>query len=55
MALNIIEDIFSVKILSINTYILSSKKRRLGKFLGYKNSFKRLVITLTPGQFIPFF
>nr|YP_009540892.1 ribosomal protein L23 [Phacus inflexus]AYQ93316.1 ribosomal protein L23 [Phacus inflexus] len=55
MAINIIEDIFSVKVVSINTSILSSKKRRLGKFLGFKNSFKRILITLSSGQFIPFF
>lgn len=46
MAKTIIEDVFSVKVLSINTSILSSKKRRLGKFLGFKNSFKRILITL---------
>lgn len=55
MATNIIEDIFSVKVESINTAIISSKKRRLGRFLGYKKSFKRILITLSPGQFIPFF
>lgn len=55
MAVNIIEDIFYVKIVSINTSILSSKKRRLGKFLGFKKSFKRVLITLNSGQFIPFF
>lgn len=40
------EEIFNVKVISVNTYILAGKKRRLGKFQGFKNSYKRVFITL---------
>lgn len=42
----LIEQLFDVQVLSINTYILPGKKRRLGKFVGFKNSYKRAIITL---------
>lgn len=42
----IIQDLFSVKVVSVNTFVLPAKKRRLGKFLGFKNSYKRTYITL---------
>lgn len=32
--------------ISVNTLILPGKKRRLGKFQGFKNSYKRAFITL---------
>nr|AEW12918.2 ribosomal protein L23 [Colacium vesiculosum] len=43
---NVFEKTFNVKVISINTYILPGKKRRLGKFQGFKNSYKRAFITL---------
>jgi large subunit ribosomal protein L23 len=42
----IIQQVFDVEVLSINTYILPGKKRRLGKFEGFKNSYKRAFVTL---------
>nr|YP_009541003.1 ribosomal protein L23 [Discoplastis spathirhyncha]AYQ93505.1 ribosomal protein L23 [Discoplastis spathirhyncha] len=51
----LIEDLFLVKVSSINSYIFAGKKRRLGKFQGYKNVEKRIIITLKTGYFFPFF
>lgn len=50
-----LEKVFNVKIMSVNTYILPGKQRRLGKFKGFKNSYKRAVVYLAPGNVIPFF
>nr|YP_010700382.1 ribosomal protein S23 [Phacus arnoldii]WCH63574.1 ribosomal protein S23 [Phacus arnoldii] len=41
-----IEEVFNVKVLSINSSILSIKKRRIGKFNGYRNIYKRIIFTL---------
>lgn len=42
----LIEEIFNVKVICINSYILPAKKSRLGKFEGFKNSYKRFFVTL---------
>lgn len=55
MARSIIQDLFSVNVLSVNSYRLSSKKRRLGRFIGFKNTYKRILVTIKAGEFIPFF
>ena len=44
--MKIFQEVFDVKVISINTYILPGKKRRLGKFNGFKNSYKRAFITI---------
>lgn len=41
-----IESVFNVKVRSVNTSILAGKKRRLGKFQGFKNTYKRAFVTL---------
>lgn len=41
-----VEKLFNVKVLSVNTFILAGKKRRLGRFQGYKNTYKRVFVTL---------
>lgn len=51
----IIERLFEVKVVSVNSYIVSGKKRRLGKFQGYKNTYKRVFVKLSPKNVIPFF
>nr|YP_009144919.1 ribosomal protein L23 [Euglenaria anabaena]AKJ83366.1 ribosomal protein L23 [Euglenaria anabaena] len=52
---SIIEQLFNVKVLSVNTYVMSGKKRRLGKFEGYKNVYKRVFVKLSSENVIPFF
>jgi large subunit ribosomal protein L23 len=47
------EKIFEVKILRINTLILAPKWRRVGKFLGKKSTYKKVIIKLRKEDFIP--
>lgn len=42
----LIEEVFGVKVISLNSLILSSKKRRLGKFEGFKSVNKRFFVTI---------
>jgi len=46
------ESIFSIKILHVNTLVLPLKKKRIGKFLGKKPSYKKVIITLRKGDSI---
>lgn len=43
---SIIQTIFNVKVVSINSYISPGKSRRLGKFFGLKNSYKRVFVKI---------
>lgn len=51
----ILEEVFNVKVISINSMILPVKRRRLGKFEGVKNSYKRIYVTLSADSNIPYF
>lgn len=51
----VMEEVFGVKVLSVNSFVLPSKRRRLGKYEGLKNKYKRVIVTLEPSQNIPFF
>lgn len=50
-----IESLFDVKVTSVNTLKLPRKKRRVGKFLGYKAQYKRAIVTLQEGDSIALF
>lgn len=41
-----IEDTFNVRVISVNSSILSHKNRRVGKIVGSKNFYKRIFIKL---------
>jgi len=45
-----IEDLFEVKVVKVNTQLPPRKKRRVGKFLGYKPQYKRAIVTLALGD-----
>lgn len=45
-----IEDLFQVKVVQVNTQRLPRKKRRVGKFIGFKPHYKRAIVTLAPGD-----
>ena len=49
------EEVFSVKVLSVNTHRCPRKKRRLGQYQGYRPRNKRVIITLSPDDSIAFF
>jgi len=52
---NIIEDFFNVKVIRVNTFNLPRKKRRLGKFQGYKPQYKKVIITLDSADTLQLF
>jgi len=50
-----IESLFNVKVTGVNTIRPPRKKRRVGKFSGYKPHYKRAVVTLAAGDSITLF
>ncbi|NEP54651.1 MAG: 50S ribosomal protein L23, partial [Moorea sp. SIO3C2] len=50
-----VEAIFEVKVTGISTSNPPRKKKRLGRFVGYKPTYKRAVVTLAEGDSIPLF
>lgn len=50
-----IESLFDVKVIGVNTQRPPRKKRRVGRFVGYKPLYKRAVVTLDEGDSIPLF
>ena len=50
-----IEQLFDVKVISVNTLHLPLKKRRVGKFIGHKSLYKRAIVTLEEGNTINLF
>jgi large subunit ribosomal protein L23 len=50
-----IESLFDVKVTGVNTIRPPRKKRRVGRFLGYKPQYKRAIVTLREGDSITLF
>ncbi len=50
-----IESLFQVKVNKVNTYRTPPKKRRVGRFSGYKPRYKRAIVTLAPDDKIVLF
>lgn len=48
----VLEKIFNVNIISVNTSMLPKKKKRVGKFIGQKSRYKKVYIKLKVGQVI---
>jgi len=49
-----IESIFNVKVVSINTLNSHPKKRRVGKYTGMTNKYKKAIVKLAEGNSINF-
>ena len=49
-----IESIFNVKVVSINTTNSHPKKRRVGKYTGYTDKYKKAIVKLAEGNSISF-
>ena len=47
-----IEDAFKVEVKSVNTLNTKSKKRRVGKYQGRTNTYKKAMVTLKDGSSI---
>ncbi len=50
-----IESLFDVSVTSVNTLKLPRKKRRVGRYIGYKAQYKRAIVTLKEGDSITLF
>lgn len=48
----VLEKIFDVKITDVNTTILPSKSRRVGKFVGKRSKYKKAYVKLKEGDTI---
>lgn len=50
-----IEYLFNVKVVKINTCRLPRKKKRVGKYIGWKPQHKKAIVTLSEGDVINLF
>ena len=50
-----IEYLFDVKVIKVNTCQLPKKKRRVGKYVGWKSHYKKAIVTLSEGNTINLF
>lgn len=50
-----IEWLFDVKVVRVNTHNPPAKKRRIGRFMGTRPSYKRAIVTLAEGNSIVLF
>ena len=51
----VIEYLFNVKVIKINTCRLPRKKKRVGKYIGWKPQYKKAIVTLAEGDVINLF
>ncbi len=52
---NAVEEVFNVKVASVNTVNVKGKLRRRGASKGYTRSWKKAIVALKPDQHIEFF
>ena len=50
-----VEYLFNVKVIKINTCRLPRKKKRIGKYIGWKPQYKKAIVTLSEGDVINLF
>jgi large subunit ribosomal protein L23 len=50
-----VEELFSVRVLSVRTMRQPRKNRRIGRFLGRRPEWKKAIVQLAEGQSIEFF
>ena len=50
-----IEYLFNVKVIKVNTCHLPKKKKRVGKYIGWKSHYKKAIVTLGEGNTISLF
>ncbi len=50
-----IESLFDVSVIKVNTARPPRKKKRVGRFIGYKTLYKRAIVTLQEGDSITLF
>jgi large subunit ribosomal protein L23 len=50
-----VEKLFKVKVRRVHTMNLVGKRKRLGRFFGWKSDWKKAIVTLREGDRIEFF
>ena len=50
-----VAEIFNVKVVSVNTMNVMGKKKRVGRSVGRRPSYKKAIVKLAPGETIQFF
>ena len=50
-----IEYLFNVTVIKVNTSRLPRKKKRVGKYIGWKPQYKKAIVTLSEGDVINLF
>lgn len=50
-----IESLFRVRVLKVNTMVMPSKPKRLGRNIGRRSGYKKAVVTLAEGDAIEFY
>jgi len=49
-----VEKIFKVKVLDVQSMLVRGKTKRLGRFSGRRSDWKKAIVTLKPGEQVPF-
>jgi large subunit ribosomal protein L23 len=52
---NTIESLFDVKVIKVNSCRLPRKKKRVGKYIGWKPQYKKAIVSLAEGDVINLF
>ena len=52
---NTIEYLFDVKVIKVNSCRLPRKKKRVGKYVGWKPQYKKAIVSLAKGDVIDLF
>ena len=55
MIKEVIEYLFNVKVIKVNTCRLPRKKKRVGKYIGWKSQYKKAIVSLAEGDVINLF
>lgn len=50
-----VEALFRVKVTAVRTQVVPGKRKRLGRFVGRRPSWKKAVVTLAPGSKLDLF
>jgi large subunit ribosomal protein L23 len=50
-----VEELFKVKVLSVNTVRVMGKTKRMGKYEGKRSDYKKAIVKLAEGNTIPVF
>ena len=50
-----VSEVFNVKVISVNTVNVTGKKKRVGRNIGRRPSYKKAIVKLAPGESIQLF